>query len=86
MTGSQPERAMPTISQLAGMLPRDPKFREWLSSTTQVEQLTADEAAAVIRHVCQIDSRRRLATDKAAAERFHNFLRRPFAEWRAKQH
>lgn len=77
---------MPTISQLAGMLPRDPKFREWLSSATQIDQLTVDEAAEVIRYVCQIDSRRRLATDKAAAERFHNFLRRPFAEWRAKQH
>jgi len=77
---------MASVSQLAGMLPRDPKFREWLSSATQVEQLTADEAAEVIRTVCQIDSRRDLATDKAAAERFHNLLRRPFAEWRAKQH
>ncbi|MFM0256064.1 hypothetical protein [Paraburkholderia sediminicola] len=77
---------MHTISQLAGMLPRDPKFREWLSSATQVEHLSVDEAAEVIRHVCQIDSRRRLATDKAAAKRFHNFLHRPFAEWRAKQH
>ncbi|PQV51008.1 hypothetical protein [Paraburkholderia sp. BL21I4N1] len=77
---------MPTISQLAGMLPRDPKFREWLSSATQVDQLTVDEAAEVIRHVCQIDSRRRLATDKAAATRFHTLLRPPFAEWRAKQH
>jgi len=77
---------MASVSQLAGMLPRDPKFREWLSSATQVEQLTADEAAEVIRTVCQIDSRRDLATDRAAAERFHNLLRRPFAEWRAKQH
>jgi hypothetical protein len=77
---------MASISQLAGMLPRDPKFRQWLSFATQVEQLTADEAAKVIRTVCQIDSRRALATDKAAAERFHNLLRRPFAEWRAKQH
>lgn len=77
---------MATICQLAGMLPRDPKFREWLSAATHVEQLTADEAADVIRHVCQIDSRSRLATDQAAAQRFHNLLRRPFVEWRAKQH
>lgn len=77
---------MASISQLAGMLPRDPKFREWLSSATQVDQLTADGAAELIRHVCQIESRRSLATDTAAAERFHNLLRRPFAEWRAKQH
>ncbi|ORC44428.1 hypothetical protein B2G74_32970 [Burkholderia sp. A27] len=68
---------MPNISQLAGMLPRDP---------SQVEQLTAEEAAEIIRTVCGIDSRRALATDKAAAERFHNLLRRPFVEWRSQQH
>lgn len=77
---------MATISQLAGMLPRDPKFREWLSAATQVEKLTVDEAAEVIRHVCQIDSRCRLETDQAAAKRFHTLVRRPFAEWRAKQY
>lgn len=77
---------MASISQLAGMLARDPKFREWLSTETRVDQLTADEAAEVIRHVCQVDSRRRLETDQAAAKRFHTLLRRPFAEWRKKQH
>ncbi|SHK36329.1 hypothetical protein SAMN05192548_10207 [Paraburkholderia terricola] len=77
---------MANISQLAGMLPRDPRFREWLSAASQVEQLTAEEAAEIIRAVCRIDSRRALATDKAAAERFHNLLRRPFVEWRLKQH
>ncbi|MGP8437147.1 hypothetical protein ACT2GS_27870 [Paraburkholderia fungorum] len=77
---------MASISQLAGMLPRDPKFREWAASHAEVEPLTVDEAAEFIRIVCQIDSRRALATDKAAADRFHNLLRRPFVEWRAKQH
>jgi hypothetical protein len=77
---------MPNIAQLAGMLPRDPMFREWLSSTTQVEQLTTDEAAEIIRTVCKIDSRRTLATDEVAAKRFDNLLRRPFVEWRSKLH
>jgi hypothetical protein len=77
---------MPNIAQLAGMLPRDPKFREWLSSATQVKQLTIDEAAEIIRAVCKIDSRRALATDEGAARRFHSLLRRPFIEWRSKQH
>ncbi|RKF36131.1 hypothetical protein [Paraburkholderia fungorum] len=77
---------MPNIAQLAGMLPRDPKFREWLSSATQVDQLTADEAAEIIRTVCKIDSRSTLPTDQVAAERFHNLLRRPFVEWRSQQH
>ncbi|MGQ7937327.1 hypothetical protein [Paraburkholderia sp. D1E] len=77
---------MASISQLAGMLARDPKFREWAASHAEIDPLTVDEAAEFIRVVCNVNSRRDLATDTAAAERFHNLLRRPFAEWRAKQH
>jgi hypothetical protein len=77
---------MATIAQLAGMLPRDPQFRKWLSISTDVRDLTADEAAQVIRDVCEITSRRELLTDQVAARRFHQFLRRPFVEWRAQQH
>ncbi|MDR3386904.1 MAG: hypothetical protein P4L92_07610 [Rudaea sp.] len=77
---------MLTICQIAGMLPRDPKFREWLSTASQVERLTTDEAAEIVRTVCQITSRRELAENAEAARRFDNLLRRPFVEWRAKQH
>lgn len=71
------------ILQLAGSLPRDPQFREWAASHAEVEPLTVDEAAEFIRVVCQVTSRRALATDKAAEERFHQFLRKPYAAWRA---
>lgn len=73
------------VTQLAGALPRDPQFREWAASHAEVEPLTVDEAAEFVRVVCQIKSRRELATDKAAEQRFHEYLRKPFIEWRAKQ-
>jgi hypothetical protein len=76
---------MASILQLAGMLPRDPQFREWAASHAEVEPLTVDEAAEFIRVVCQITSRRALATDKDAEARFHQFLRRPFVAWREQQ-
>jgi hypothetical protein len=77
---------MLTLCQIAGMLPRDPKFRQWLSTAAEVEGLSADEAAEIVRTVCQISSRRELANNAEAARRFNNLLRRPFVAWRAKQH
>lgn len=78
---------MPSILQLAGMLPRDPQFREWVSQyTVPPQQVSVDQAAAFIREVCQIESRRALAEDAAAEQRFHQFLRRPFVAWRDQQH
>ena len=78
---------MATIVQLAGMLPRDPQFREWVSQyTVPPQDVSVDQAAAFIREVCQIESRRALAEDRAAEHRFHQYLRRPFVAWRSKQH
>lgn len=74
---------MASIVQLAGMLPRDPKFREWVSQyTVPPQQVTDEQAAQFIREVCQIESRRQLALDAAAEKRFHEYLRRPYAAWR----
>ncbi|CAB3644159.1 hypothetical protein [Trinickia soli] len=49
-------------------------------------EVDIDTAAAFIRTVCEIESRRELATDIEAQQRFHKFLRRPFLAWRDKQH
>lgn len=77
---------MASVLQLAGMLPRDPQFREWVSQYTVPPRVVSlDEAAEFIRTVCEIDSRRELATDTAAQQRFHQFLRRPFCAWRDSQ-
>lgn len=76
---------MATILQLAGMLPRDPQFRAWAASHAEVDPLTVDEAAEFIRVVCNVESRRQLATDRHAEERFHQYLRKPYAAWRSQQ-
>ncbi|MDN7897185.1 hypothetical protein QZM82_13390 [Burkholderia cepacia] len=71
---------------LACNLPRDPQFREWVSQYTVPPQpVDVDTAAEFIRVVCQIDTRKQLATDRAAEQRFHQFLRRPFVAWRDNQ-
>jgi hypothetical protein len=71
------------ILQLAGMLPRDPQFREFVSQyMVPAREPTVDEAAAFIRVACQVESRRQLAEDHAAEQRFHQFLRRPFVAWK----
>lgn len=72
--------------QLAGMLPRDPQFREWISQyTVPPSGVTVDEAAEFIRIVCGVDSRRQLAENAGAADAFHRFIRRPFVAWRDQQ-
>lgn len=75
---------MATIVQLAGMLPRDPQFRAWASEFIS-GHVTVDDAAAFIRVVCQVDSRRQLAEDREAEQRFHTLLRKPFVEWKEEQ-
>jgi hypothetical protein len=75
------------ILQLAGMLPRDPQFRAFVSQyMVPPREPTVDEAAAFIRTACEIESRRQLAEDRAAEQRFHRFIRRPFRAWRDQQH
>jgi hypothetical protein len=72
--------------QLAGSLPRDPQFREWVSQyTVPPIDVTADEAAEFIRIACGVDSRRQLAEDAGAEKAFHDFIRKPYLDWRQQQ-
>lgn len=77
----------PTLNafQLSCNLTRDPQFREWVGGFVNGDPVTADEAAQFVREVCKVESRRELATDVHAADRFHHFLRRPFLDWRDEQ-
>jgi hypothetical protein len=78
---------MASILQLAGMLPRDPQFRAFVSQyMVPPREPTVDEAAAFIRAACEIESRRELMTNPAAVDRLHRFIRRPFVAWRDQQH
>jgi hypothetical protein len=74
------------VLQLAGMLPRDPDFRAFVSQyMVPPHEPTVDEAAQFIRVACDVTSRRQLAQDREAEQRFHRFIRRPFTDWRAQQ-
>ncbi|WP_176077482.1 hypothetical protein [Burkholderia dolosa] len=73
------------LVQLAGMLPRDAQFRTWVGGFVNGDPVSVDEAAQFIRAVCKVESRRELATDTHAADRFNHFLRRPFVDWRDNQ-
>jgi hypothetical protein len=77
---------MASLLQLAGMLPRDPQFRAFVSQyMVPPREPTVDEAAAFIRAACEIGSRRELADSYDARAAFHRFIRRPFVAWRDKQ-
>lgn len=77
---------MASIVQLAGMLPRDPEFRAFVGYyAVPPREVSIDEAAQFIRLVCEVSSRRELATNKEAEKRFHEYLRRPFLAWRERQ-
>ena len=84
------------ILQLAGSLPRDPQFREFVGESLaalvrdanldiEVGEVTVDEAAEFIRIKCEIKSRKELLQRRRAVERFHSFIRRPFLAWRDQQ-
>jgi len=78
---------MASILQLAGMLPRDPQFRAFVSQyMVPPREPTIDEAASFIRAACHVESRRQLAVDRTAERRFHRYIRLQFVAWRSKQH
>ena len=73
--------------ELAVMLPRNPVFREWVTTfTDDTETVSEDQAVRFVRIVCEIESRAELATNPEAARRFHELLRRNFVAWRDGRH
>jgi len=83
-----PPANRPTLNafQLACNLTRDPQFRTWVGGFVNGDPVSVDEAAQFIRAVCKVESRRELAKNMHAADRFNHFLRRPFVDWRDQQH
>jgi hypothetical protein len=56
----------------AALLPKDPKFREWLAEHTGwlSGEMTEEDAAWSLRHECSATSRREIATDVEVYRRF----------------
>lgn len=55
------------VVKLAGMLPRNPDFRQWLVQRGEIFEADEDEATTWLKHQCQIGSRRELANNQAAS-------------------
>lgn len=64
---------------------RDPLFMAWLTERAggAVDQ---DGAKAFILTACGVTSRNDLDSDSAAAERFHELVRKPFLDWKEASH
>lgn len=75
-----------SVVQIAGMLARDPQFQQWVAQwMVPPRAVGTEDAAQFIRMVCEVTSRRDLATNAGAAHRFNNFIRKPFVDWRERQ-
>lgn len=71
------------LCRLACIWCKDKDFWEWLyehyGQGVPVEN--EDEAAELLRAICEVNSRSELDHDPAGAARFHNIVRNPFIEW-----
>ncbi len=73
-----------TLSNYAALLCRTPEFWCWLGSKCGYPMAAGDKetkSAQWIRDFINIDSRSELDTDTDAATRFHEQIRKPYAEW-----
>jgi hypothetical protein len=57
------------VVKLAGMLPRNPQFRQWLAEEGHIDSFECgeEEATTWLKMTCKIGSRRELATNPGAA-------------------
>jgi hypothetical protein len=69
------------VVKLAGMLPRNPEFLSWLVATDQVFDRDEIDAAHWLKGQCQIESRRELATNQAAAAKLRQ-INMEFQAWK----
>lgn len=84
------------IVQLAGSLARRADFQAFVACAAYGKKsrhapsskdrlVGAELAAQFIRDKCGVQSRKELATDAAAEQRFHQHVRRPYVAWREQQ-
>jgi hypothetical protein len=65
-----------SLAQVAGTLCTLPAFWTYLGLSSEAE------ASEYVRNVCGVKSRAELDTNPAAAQLFHDYVRRPFARTR----
>lgn len=69
------------VVKLAGMLPRNPDFRQWLVSQGHIFDADEDEAVTWLKLTCKIGSRRELATNPGAAALLRQ-INQEFQAWK----
>lgn len=70
------------LSSYAAMLCQNHDFWDWLNATAHdTDVRSAEDAAVCMRDMLGIESRRQLDQDDEIADRFHNSIRKPFADW-----
>lgn len=70
------------LVQLSGSLARRTDFCAWVSHiSVPPRDVDANEAAQFIRDTCGVQSRKELATNPEAANRFETMIWRPFVRW-----
>lgn len=80
MTTTKPSR---DLCIMACIFCREPSFQEWLASLAAPSVPFTDEMAKeFILTACQVDSRNDLDRDPAAAQRFHDLVRKPYLAWK----
>lgn len=75
------------LSNYAAQLCRDSNFHDWLASTQDWPRggtSYQEQAKQWMYKACMISSRAELDSDPMAAERFHQTVRGPFAEWNSR--
>jgi hypothetical protein len=75
------------LAKLAGMLCGDPDFQAWiearnpqLAERAPFELSGPDLAAHLVRTICGVESRAQLDHNPEAARRFHESIRKPWAD------
>lgn len=72
-------------AKLAGMWCDDPEFWRWANSTTHTSSMgrivSSEDAADMVRELCEIDSRAQLDHSKTAWDRFNTLIRGPYMKW-----
>lgn len=66
------------LARLAGMWCADPEFQAWLRQHYKVKVSSPSDAAAFMRHECDVTSRAELDSNPAAERAFNNLFRLPY--------
>jgi hypothetical protein len=81
---TEPEPEPPkggALSKWAALRGGEAHFQEWLSQHYNVKIRNATDAAAFIRHECDVESRAELDNDPRASRAFDNLFRLPYSAY-----